>query len=299
MSDYKPTNIAPPSCTRIKWQYISQDTKNGTTKTVQGEAATEIPHIASRRLCSCMVETLQCVSKQKDPNDEAITDKLCVDTFDDFTCRGVRLDYETPKYGAYAYCRTPESNSWVLNQAFISSNKTPAVCTSNNGTLQAPISPDAQSYDCKELLRQINPDGTGFVTATPSLQSFDISPNNSGNGLSIDKSGLSIGSQVGIGLGVSALIIFLVAVAFGLRAHRKARTLSKETKDLVIPKAELAVDNSTHSPRVNGIELDADSTERYELEAELIQEIGGEVVSSEADPDAQIHEKGRVDVRSE
>jgi hypothetical protein len=288
MIDYKPAHTPSPSCEPFNWEDEIVDKSQNTTSTERGQLATQVPHRASARLCSCMTETLQCVSNPKGPGNGTIVQKLCQqDRADDSVCKGVTENYsDPPVYGAYAGCTTHEQVSWILNRVFLSRSNDSEACTSNNGTLQTPVAVGNQSYGCKEMLRQVGPEATDFVSVTPLEPLFSM------DGIALQKDGLPTSSKLGVGLGVPAGVILSVAAGVLLQRRRaKARSEKElEAKDQVVQKAELAADEAKSPPRAGATELDADLPERRELEGVVAQELGGENERVEADSGGAIYE---------
>jgi hypothetical protein len=275
---YEFPNTALSSCSKLQWRVKETNTVDGSVATRSGESATDLPYLSSARVCSCMMESLECVSNKTDPHDTAMQDRFCGSSIDAFHCSGVLENFTTGVYGTYATCMEAQKDSWILNQVFISKGRDPAICTSSNGTMQTPVPSKSRSPDCETFLRQAGPDATGKVTFTPSTTPLNISKMNNT---------LAASSKVGIGVGITIFVVLLAVIAIRAYARSKGSKEAPKAEDYTFEKAEL----STHSEKPKAIVVELGSSERHELEGITAHEIGGEM-RVEVDSDAQIHELG-------
>jgi hypothetical protein len=275
---YESTNTALSSCSKLQWKVKETNTVDGSVATMTGESTTDLPYLSSARVCSCMMESLECVSNHTDPHDTAMQDRFCGSSMDDFLCSGVLQNFTTGVYGTYATCMKSQKDSWILNQVFISKGRDPVICTSSNGTTQTPVPSKSRSPDCEAFLRQVGPGATGKVTFTPSTTPLNLSKMNNT---------LATPSKVGIGVGITIFAMLLAIIAIQAHARSKNSKEAPKAEDYTFEKAELP----THSEKPKAVVVELGSSEIHELEGITAQEIGGEM-RFEVDSDAQIHELG-------
>jgi hypothetical protein len=227
-----------------------------------------------------MMDTLQCVFKSNESHEINIWNKFCTNPFDTVLCTGVYANYTTGVYGTYSMCKESERYSWILNQLFISKGRDSRICTSSGGTLQSPVPPKSRSPGCEIFLHQAGTNATGKITTTPDPQLMSLSK--------VNKT-LRTSSKVGIGLGIGLFAIILAIVALRLHARRKESRITnrKLSESTVFEKAELS--NSSEKPISNPVVVELGSSEKHELEGAMAYEMGEEA-KLEADSDAQIYE---------
>jgi glycosyl hydrolase family 72 (putative glucanosyltransferase) len=273
LSFYTPTKTPPSTCSGIQAQKTFSS-----SKTLSIDISTYIPHVSSAKLCSCMMNTLACVSSQKDLNAETILNNYC-----DFSpaCRGVVTKSSIETFGSYWGCTTMEKASWVLSQLYQIS-KSPSNCTEGGGLIQVPLSDEKQSAECKMYLKKAGPEGTGRITNISHLQFTDDDP-------TLNTSGLSRSAKIGIALGVSVFVLFLLGIAIILQRRRMRAKHGAEKNDMVIPKTELPAEATKEQMGAALVELYVPET--YELIGnDVPRELEGESALAEADSGAQLHE---------
>jgi hypothetical protein len=174
-------------------------------------------------------------------------------------CLGSTGDTTVGRYGAFNACNSTERVSWMLNQFYNTYNDTEA-CGRMGGMLNKPEK--SQSKQCRFLLRQAGPVGTGAVTST------DLSNEVLEDKGQSDTRKLSTPEKAGIGLGISLLFLFAIAILF-YRRRRKRNHFGKRSGEH--EKTELP-DNSAPLPEIEG-------EERQEIGGAQVFEIShGEVV---------------------
>jgi 1,3-beta-glucanosyltransferase GAS1 len=235
--------------------------------TTKIESATNLPHSPSARLCSCMMETLHCISNQTDIHNKSILDKYCKNPFNSTLCAGVKNNYTSGVYGTYTGCKTRERQSWILNQLFISNGRDTSICSSATGIIQTPIPVQARDPDCEVFLRQAGTSATGSVTFTPTNAQRNNSP--------LSRT-LNTGSRVGIAIGTIGFILLLFILAIGIHIRLKRRTSVSSPMDILSGKPELQDTSQNPVPRPTPFELG--SSERHELEGTTAYEVAGESI---------------------
>lgn len=127
-------------------------------------------------------------------------------------CLGSESNANTGQYGAFSVCNSTERGSWILDQMYRANNKSPAICTSAGGVLPTAVNTAKQPDDCKAMLKQAGPQGTGTVTysSLPSVKKLS-----SGR--------LSTSESIGVAIGVTlAIIFFTFSFLWLLRKRRRA-----------------------------------------------------------------------------
>lgn len=155
MSNYVPSNTAAEACPT---EYV-----NWTA------AATPLPPTPNTMLCSCMYSTLNCAVADdvSDTKLESLFNTVC--GLDTQACAGIKLDAKSGQYGAYSMCAAKEKLGFAFNQYYKSQGKASRACDFNGAaTIQQPSDGSSQ---CKTLLAQAGPAGTGTVTSTPTSTS--------------------------------------------------------------------------------------------------------------------------------
>jgi 1,3-beta-glucanosyltransferase GAS1 len=287
MAQYSPTNTLLPACTPLIGDFIH--TMNHTESTISLNLTTSVPDMPNSRLCSCMMETLSCVSTLKLVSDNSIVTQYCPGGHYDprfGACRAIFPDWTLGEFGAYSLCTFRQQGSWILNHLYLASNKTESNCTDGHGALQKPVEEKKRNMECASYLRQAGVDGMGRITSTPDPALADVFPDS-------DTTGLSTKTKVGIAIGVTIFVLLITALAIMTRIRRKRIKLKAEKEDLVIQKTELPA-TEVNEKTVNAEaptkelaateihEMAAGAGDANELEAEATIELEAE--------HAQIHE---------
>jgi len=271
---FTPSNTPLAVCENFTSWEVTDVAKNVTVKV---PVATTLPSAPNARLCSCRMSTLACTT---DLSQEAAasTPKLTFCVGDPKTCyTGTSFNSSTGVYNAFAACNQTEQQSWIYNQYFLAHDKEAAACSAVGGVMKIPVQPKALDNDCRVMLQQAGPNGTGTVTFTSTAEVKEVIPGNR----QPSQGGLSRGAQIGIGVGVSLGIAALVGIlAILLRTRRKRReTVGAELEDS--SKATEA-----------GKQEQLDSNEVSELEGKTPTEMDGSAKRHELSPDTerQVHE---------
>ena len=240
MSQYTPTNTAPSLCLNLTLERFS-DSPNSTERV---PISTNIVSAPSRRLCSCMIETVGCYLDQ-DANatvaSEIVT-QFCNENAK--WCAGVDMNSTEGIYGSFSGCKSSEQQSWAFNQYYLAHDKNSSSCSSIGGTTKQPIPPTSQTTDCRILLDQAGPLGTGTVTFTPTLEA-NVTANHTNGSTGRSRESIKIG--VSIGAAVFLIILSAITILF-IRRRKKA----KATKATKAAKAESAQDSSFQKPELDG-----------------------------------------------
>lgn len=149
ISQYVVTNTAPQACpaTGTAWA-----------------ASSNLPPIANKDLCSCMMSSLTCTANDKLSPDDISTLFSSVCGLDSTSCNGISANATTGKYGAYSMCTANQQLSFAMDQYYKSQKKAASACSFGG---KASIKSSSVSDSCQKLLSQAGPAGSGTVTTLP------------------------------------------------------------------------------------------------------------------------------------
>lgn len=153
MDKYTPSNTALRSCPTVgdKW---------GASET--------LPPTPNQELCSCMMDSLTCVASDdvKPGKMEDLFGTVC--GYGD-SCDGISTDATKGKYGAYSMCSGKERLSYAFDTYYQSQDEkgNGANACDFNGAAKKQSSKGSKG-NCKNLMDQAGPKGTGTVTSSPS-----------------------------------------------------------------------------------------------------------------------------------
>ncbi|KAF2666172.1 hypothetical protein BT63DRAFT_458535 [Microthyrium microscopicum] len=297
IAQYTPTNTIPSVCeSHFPVAYTSNVTPSGAVATMDFHIATSLPPTPNRRLCECMMASLECVASQQYrpqpfwidaprlsrnypvPQENALKEGICKEN--PSWCLGSGSDPSVGQWGSFGGCNATERGSWILNRAFKAKNSDAGLCQSLNGTIIRSTVQDPPN-DCKIMLAQAGPQGTGEVTYSAPELSREKRPGDIGDGAT--PSGSRIIPMVVVPV---VLLLFIIGLLlFYLRWRRN----NMKKQDEVFEKAELPGDavaaKASSSPltlnttelSVTGNELnEADpDTALVELSGRDIQELDG------------------------
>lgn len=124
------------------------------------EASKKLPPSPNSNLCDCMEKSLSCALK------DDISDKKVGKLFGTVcglgNCDGISADAEKGEYGAYSMCSPKQQLSFVINQYYKSNGESDKACDFD-GSAETKKS-SKPSGDCKDLMSQAGPKGTGSVS---------------------------------------------------------------------------------------------------------------------------------------
>lgn len=158
MDDYKPTNAKLRQCPDSKTWKASKD----------------LPPTPNKDLCSCMVKSLTCVAS-KDVKDKEIGDlfgEVC--GMDKDACKGISGDPSKGSYGAYSMCSPKEKLSHAFDSYYQKAEKDgngDDACDFDGAATKQ--SPTEAKGECKSLMEEAGPEGTGSVTSSPDSDGGD------------------------------------------------------------------------------------------------------------------------------
>jgi hypothetical protein len=315
MSAYQPVRTPPPTCSSTHTLVISAPPP-GPSGMDTIELSSEIPPFPDEHLCKCMMDSLQCITREDDYGkhmsttqwllshnfstivDEAergVMEKHCPQN--ETWCLGSLANPNTGRYGSLSVCNASHRASWVLNQASSSSTNVTESCSGNGGLVQRPVASNLQSTGCKSYLQQIGRDGTEKITEIPRLQDLEnkIVPTEK-------QKSASLSTMPIIAITVS-LIILAVLSTIGLiwwrRRRLQKRALDKSLKPSLSPttgddedsfrKAELPDNRKQIAEVGDTARVELASENRVESGGEQVVEAGGEQLV-EADPSQEVFE---------
>lgn len=191
MSEYSPTNTAAAECpdTGKDWE----------------APADPLPPVANSELCTCMEASLNCIvddSNTKEDDYKDIFDFICSKKEGAF-CAGINRNVTSGPYGSYGMCSDKEQLSFAINQ--YASNVTNGCDFKGQAKKQSGTEGSTQ---CKNLMAQAGPAGTGTVTSSPGTASGSGGSQGAAPGLSVPRfdSGL-------FGLGIYLVVAVLSGAA--------------------------------------------------------------------------------------
>jgi hypothetical protein len=225
-SQYTPSSIPPTSCHNFTMGLLDSST-NVTQST---EVATILPSKPYKRLCSCMMETLNCTVNQNFDITTTYEKWKTICSENSQWCQAVRI------HGAWQGCNFTEKFSWSFNTFNEARGSNSNACSSVDGVLRESVPIASLARDCQSLLRQAGSDGMGRVTSTPIplTDSLLLIPEDN------KSSPLTKGFKIGLGFGIGFSIIFIILtifLCFYFRAKRKKH--KSASKDPTWQKAEL------------------------------------------------------------
>jgi hypothetical protein len=200
-----------------------------------------------------MIETVGCYLDQ-DANatvaSETVT-QFCNEN--EKWCAGINMDSAEGIYGSFSGCKSSEQQSWAFNQYYLAHANDSSSCSSIGGTTKQPIPPTSQTTDCRILLDQAGPLGTGTVTFTLTLEA-NVTANHTNGSTSRSRESIKIG--VSIGAAVFLIILSAITILF-IRRRKKAKAASAQ--DSSVQKPELdgnsAANKKDDTPQIDGTEI--------------------------------------------
>lgn len=147
MASYTPSN-SPQACPAVQtgvWEAKSSP----------------LPPVANSQLCSCMVNSLQCVvkSSQAESTYGTLFNQVCGYGS---SCAGIAAIAANGTYGSYSSCNSTQQLSFAFNQYYLSQNKASDACNFGGAaTTKAATTPSG----CSALISQAGSAGTGTVTS--------------------------------------------------------------------------------------------------------------------------------------
>jgi X8 domain-containing protein len=218
-SQYAPT-ITPIECQN----FTSEDTvgrrDNATTRVY---VATPLPQKPSKRLCECMLASLSCIAASYEDFSTFVNNQPESCNQDKRVCAGVDWDSNKGTYGAFSACNYTEQRSWTLNQIYVTQNRSEKACKDHGG-IYRPTNTTLPNEDCRILLDQAGPQGTGTVTYTPTAVLEDLTfP-------TLVHKSLSPGAKIGVIISSCLIFIILLVTALLCYRHKQRRKLELQQK---------------------------------------------------------------------
>jgi hypothetical protein len=254
IEDYSPSNTASP-CQDITVRGDLDSYAEG----IHGQIkiSTILPSRPSRRVCSCMMENINCISNPMATMEDTFISrkKICDD--DPSMCSGIAFNSTEGRFGSFLMCNLTENASWAQQQNYRAHNNDSAACTSAGGIIQQATPLASMASDCQVLLPQAGSDGQGTITFTPTS-----APTGRNTQVAFDTGDLYTGTKVGIGVGMSLFTILSLVLGIFLWARRRRKRAALLSQEDEFRKAELA---DTSSPRTDQAPVLIDSNEVKEL----------------------------------
>jgi hypothetical protein len=298
MSDYMPTASAPTIC-KSQLAVASSAGFASTIPSTTIPIATNLPPTPNEHLCECMMKSLDCVAKQKftpgsywlnsEPLERRVAYTLERELVESACaqnaswCLGSETNTNTGQYGTFSVCNSTERGSWIMDQMYKGMKKNTTICTSIGGVLIPTADSTAQSDDCRTILAQAGPQGTGVVTYS-SLS----------NGKRLMHGGLTSSEKIGLAIGIVLGVVFLAATILWLYRRKRTALSSEHNKEVgtdsfgkvelpvnpsstdknMVGKAELPYNpvslNKKWASEVKEIEqVEIDGKEKFELDADM------------------------------
>lgn len=258
MDDFTPTTLHRSELTPAPTRTTACPTKESNWP-ILGSTLPPTPDDDVGRVCKCMMSSAQCTANpdaierfeldwtswnpENDSDNVEIKVQLCGK---DRLCDGTASSQGEGRYDAFSGCEYYERLSWEMSRLSRTHANESEPCIlpehHNNPRIYAGLFTfqEDPTFDaeCKFLLDQAGPEGTGAITnfdfARSTQSPSNSVPNNTGSG-----SSLSVGANAGIGLGVAAgVMLALILAMFLLRRRKKAREVAGG--DDPLRKAELS-----------------------------------------------------------
>ena len=227
-------------------------------------AAPTLPPTPYQRLCTCMMQSLQCIWNGNATAETINNGMATACGADPSACYGVSTYANNGTFGAFSVCNATEIGSWALNQWYMQQNGNKAACSSLGGVVQSPTTGSALATDCSLLLAQAGKLGTGTITSTPSPPATAISTSSgaAGTGSSSNTgrhSKLSGGAIAGIAIAIAASVGAVAAALLWWRQRANAKVRAKNAALDAMLKPELP-DNQLpggheYKPLIDGREM--------------------------------------------
>jgi hypothetical protein len=235
-----------------------------------------LPTKPNSRLCSCMMQTINCIPDPKSTIEERILSRRKVCDKDQSLCAGISFNSTEGWYGSYLMCNHTERAAWAYQQNYLTNGNDSAACSSIGGISQQPMPSVSLQSDCQVLLRQAGPDGRGTVTFDPATSATESS-----NLFSIGKGALGPGAKIGIGVSIGSFALLSIALGIYFWFQRRRTLSSPRILEEEYQKAELP---DTSIRPVLKIDTLLDSGQVFELRGDDVpKEMNGEAALVEAD----------------
>jgi X8 domain len=217
-----------------------------------------LPGKISDRLCACMMSTLGCIANDETDDSNKLLARRAICNRYAMECSGIKADYENGIWGSFVMCNGTERTSWAFNLQYLRSRNDSSACNSLGGILQNPKPQDSLPNDCKVLLRQAGPEGSGTVTFFPTATSDSRSE-------FVESSReLNRGSKIAIGVSIGSVALLVITLLLYFRNRRRKRMRLPEPKGNEYQTPELPSDKMAAEKTVVTL---LDSTQIIELEA--------------------------------
>lgn len=201
-ADYNPTNTAAAACPSVGSQWA---------------ASNDLPPTPNRELCQCMYSALTCV-----PHDVSLEEAgdlfgtVCGLGANSDVCAGITNNATTGNYGAYGMCNATEQLGWALNAYYLAqtgNNRASACDFGGSATTKASVSPTGQ---CKSLIAEAGPQGTGTVTSAPTATGGSSGSRSSGSGSGSGNAAPRVGSKAVFGTEIAIATYLSLAFVSGV-----------------------------------------------------------------------------------
>ncbi|KAF4556250.1 1,3-beta-glucanosyltransferase-like protein [Elsinoe fawcettii] len=182
-NSYNPTN-KPAACPTVGASWAA--------------AASPLPPTPNQQLCSCMVQTLECVASSNIADDQfgQLFGQVCGYN-DGAACAGINTNSSNGAFGAYGMCNATEQLSFAFNSYYQSQKKAANAC--NFGGSASTKSASSANSACSPLLQQAGSAGTGAVTSRPTSSGGSNSGSSSGAGSPLSMHHVSLNGVLSIG----------------------------------------------------------------------------------------------------
>ncbi|KAF2747514.1 carbohydrate-binding module family 43 protein [Sporormia fimetaria CBS 119925] len=187
---YNPPSNSAPECP-----------KTDKTWTAKSDS---LPPPANAKACSCMMETLGCVVNEDELDEEnygELFGTVCGLEDGEF-CAGINNNATAGPYGAYSMCEPKQKLSFALNAY----HKKYANGCDFEGQAKTTSAKASSEAECKDLVEQAGPEGTGTIAA-PSGDG-----NGNGNGNGPKKEGAASGLTVPTLMGFASVLAGMAVV---------------------------------------------------------------------------------------
>ncbi|PNS21329.1 1,3-beta-glucanosyltransferase [Sphaceloma murrayae] len=189
-NSYNPTNT-PAACPTVGSEWAAP--------------ASPLPPTPNQGLCSCMLQTLECVASSSIADEDfgSLFGQVC--GYAGEPCAGINTNSSNGAYGAYGMCNATEQLSFAFNQYYQSQRKNANACNFNGAASTKSAAGAASS--CSAGLAQAGTAGTGTVTSRPTSGSGSSSSSSSGAASPLGLHHVSVNGALSIGVYVVFAVV--------------------------------------------------------------------------------------------
>ncbi|KAF2219949.1 family 72 glycoside hydrolase [Elsinoe ampelina] len=194
-ASYSPTN-SPAACPTVGSEWAA--------------AASPLPPTPNQELCSCMVQSVECVASSSIADEDFSQLFSTVCGMSGSPCAGINTNSSNGAFGAYGMCNATEQLSFAFNAYYQAQKKNANAC--NFGGAASVKSASSGGGSCSSLIAQAGTAGTGTVSARPTSGSGSSS--SSGAATPMGMQHVSFNGVISVGVYVFVAVLSGSAMIF-------------------------------------------------------------------------------------